>query len=74
VQRLSPPDELASITAIFYALTYVGFAAPIVLSELEHLAAAGTLLLGTAALAILTALTVLAAQARYPAVATRSPS
>lgn len=73
VQRLSPPDELASITAIFYALTYVGFAAPIALSELEHLAAAATLLLGAAALAILTALTVLAAQARYPA-STRSPT
>ncbi len=70
VQRLSPPDELASITAIFYALTYVGFASPIVLAELEHIATAATLLLGAAALAILTALAVLAAQARSPAVAT----
>jgi hypothetical protein len=74
VQRLSPPDELASLTAIFYALTYVGFAAPIALSELEHLATAANLLLGATALAILTALTVLAAQARYPAVATCSPT
>jgi MFS family permease len=64
VQRLSPPDELASLTAIFYALTYLGFAAPIVLSELEHLTAAGTILLGTAALAVLTALTVVAGEIR----------
>ena len=57
-------------SAIFYALTYVGFASPIVLAELEHIATAATLLLGAAALAILTALAVLAAQARSPAVAT----
>ena len=74
VQRLSPPAELASITAIFYALTYLGFAAPLVLAELEPFAAAATLLLGATALAILTALTVIAAEARYPAVAARSPT
>ena len=74
VQRLAPQAELASITAVFYALTYLGFAAPIVLSELEHLAAPGTLLLGAATLAILTAVMVLAAQARYPAADARSPT
>ena len=74
VQRLSPADELASITATFYALTYVGFAAPIAISELERFATAATVLLGAAALALLTTLIVLAAQARYPAVATRSPT
>jgi MFS family permease len=74
VQRLAPPAELASITAIFYALTYLGFAAPLVLAELERFAAAASLLLGAAALAILTALTVIAAEARYPAVAARSPT
>lgn len=72
VQRLAPPDELASITAIFYALTYLGFAAPIVLAELERFAVAATLLLGAIALAMLTALTAIVAQARYPAVAAHS--
>jgi hypothetical protein len=37
VQALAAPGELASLTAIFYALTYVGFAAPIAIAELEHL-------------------------------------
>jgi len=37
VQVLAAPGELASLTAIFYALTYVGFAAPIAIAELEHL-------------------------------------
>jgi hypothetical protein len=37
VQGLAAPGELASLTAIFYALTYVGFAAPIAIAELEHL-------------------------------------
>ena len=73
IQRLATSQDLASLTAIYYALTYVGFAAPIVLAELEHLVTAATLLLGATALAILTALTVLAAQARYPA-PTRSPT
>jgi hypothetical protein len=37
VQGLAAPGELASLTAIFYALTYVGFAAPLAIAELEHL-------------------------------------
>jgi MFS family permease len=55
IQRIAHRDDLASLTALFYALTYVGFAAPIVLAELEHLASAPVLLVCTAALVALTA-------------------
>ena len=34
VQRIAAPHELAGLTAVYYALTYVGFAAPAVLSLL----------------------------------------
>ena len=32
VQRLAPPNALAGLTAIYYALSYLGFAAPFVLA------------------------------------------
>jgi hypothetical protein len=54
IQRLATSQDLASLTAIYYALTYVGFAAPIVLAELQHLTSAPTLLLLTAMLLLLT--------------------
>jgi len=34
VQRLAHPDDLARMTAVFMALTYVGFAIPLVLAEI----------------------------------------
>jgi MFS family permease len=64
IQRIAHRDDLASLTAVFYALTYVGFAAPIVLAELERLARPPVLLLGTAALVALTAAEVAQAGAR----------
>ena len=51
VQRLAGPDDLAGLTAVFYALTYVGFAVPVALAELTHLAGYPTLLLVLAGLA-----------------------
>jgi predicted MFS family arabinose efflux permease len=66
-QRLATREDLASLTAIFYALTYVGFAAPIVLAELERVASASALLLLTATFAAITAVRVLRAAARHPA-------
>ncbi len=54
IQRLATSQDLASLTAIYYALTYVGFAAPIVLAELERLTSAPTLLLLTALVLLLT--------------------
>jgi hypothetical protein len=65
-QRLSRSEDLASLTAIYYALTYVGFAAPIILAELERVAAAPFLLLLTGALAAISAGQVLRASARHP--------
>ncbi len=58
IQRIARRDDLASLTAVFYALTYVGFAAPIVLAELQRLASAPVLLLCAAALVALTAIEV----------------
>lgn len=53
-QRIAGPGELAGLTSVYYALTYAGFAAPLVLALLNHVASYRTLLLATAALALLT--------------------
>jgi hypothetical protein len=53
VQGLAAPGELASLTAIFYALTYVGFAAPLAIAELERVMAPAVVLLAGAGLAAL---------------------
>jgi MFS family permease len=66
-QRLASREDLASLTAIYYALTYVGFAVPIVLAELERVAAAPLLLLLTGILAAMSASQVVRASARHPA-------
>jgi MFS family permease len=65
VQRIAGPDELAGLTAVFYALTYVGFAVPLVLAELHHWVSYPVLL---ATLAVLAAgcLAVVAGPARTP--------
>ena len=65
-QRLASSGDLASLTAIYYALTYVGFAMPIVLAELERVAAAPLLLLATGVLAAISAGQVLRASWRHP--------
>ena len=51
VQRLAGPDDLAGLTAVFYALTYLGFAVPVVLAELNHRASYPVQLLALAGLA-----------------------
>ncbi|MGH2896309.1 MAG: MFS transporter [Solirubrobacteraceae bacterium] len=66
VQRLAHPEALAGLTAIFYVLTYIGFAAPYVLALAAHLTGYATLLLITAGLALVTALWV-RLQGRRPA-------
>ncbi len=53
VQRIAAPGELAGLTAVFYAITYVGFAAPIALSALHGAAGYPVLLIATAGLAVL---------------------
>jgi MFS family permease len=66
VQRLAHPEALAGLTAIYYVLTYLGFAAPFLLALAAHLTGYATLLLITAALALVTALWV-ELQGRRPA-------
>ena len=55
VQRLAPPEALAGLTAIFYVITYLGFAVPYLLALAAHLTGYATLLLITAGLAMATA-------------------
>jgi hypothetical protein len=53
-QLIAPPGELAGLTAVYYALTYLGFAAPVVLAGLAHWTSYWILLLGLAGLAVIT--------------------
>jgi Major Facilitator Superfamily len=55
VQRIADPAALASLTAVFYALSYLGFAAPFLFALGAHLAAYATLLTASALLALATA-------------------
>jgi hypothetical protein len=59
-QRMAAPDELAGLTAVYYALTYVGFGLPLLLAWLHAVASYPVLLCGVAAVAALSALVVLA--------------
>lgn len=56
VSRIAGKGQLAGLTAVFYALTYLGFTTPYLLALLEHVAALPILLLALAALAALTLL------------------
>ena len=53
-QRIAPPGELAGLTAVYYALIYLGFAAPLVLALLATWVPYPTLLLTLAGLALVT--------------------
>jgi MFS family permease len=54
IQRLAPPRALAGITAIYYALMYLGFAAPYLLAVAAPLVGYPLLLTITAGLALAT--------------------
>jgi hypothetical protein len=66
VQRLAGPDELAGLTAVFYTLTYVGFAAPIVLAELTGLTTYPVLLAALAGLATISLVAMTIEARRHP--------
>ncbi|WP_158550716.1 MFS transporter [Geodermatophilus sp. TF02-6] len=66
-QRIAPPRELAGLTAVYYALTYVGFAAPVVLAGLSLLAPYAVLLSALAVAAAATLALTRRAGARPPA-------
>lgn len=53
-QRVAAPHELAGLTGVFYALTYLGFAAPLVLAALTSVAPYPVLLAALAGVAALT--------------------
>jgi hypothetical protein len=53
VQALAPDQHAAVATAVFYALTYVGFAAPVVIQALAEVGNPEAVLVGVAALAVL---------------------
>lgn len=55
VQRAAGPGTLAGLTAVFYALTYLGFAAPYLLTLAAGVAGYPVLLALTALLALATA-------------------
>jgi hypothetical protein len=55
VQRLADKDALASMTAAYYTLTYLGFAVPYLLTLGAHVLSYPALLLITGALALATA-------------------
>jgi hypothetical protein len=54
VQRIAEPSKLAGLTALFYALAYLGFASPYVFTLGSHLASYTELLALAAGLAIAT--------------------
>jgi Major Facilitator Superfamily len=58
VQRLASADTLAALTAVYYALTYLGFALPYVLTLVAPVASYPVLLLIAGACALATAATV----------------
>ncbi len=55
IQSIADPRALASLTAAYYALTYLGFAAPYVLTLAAYVASYSTLLMIAAGLALSTA-------------------
>jgi hypothetical protein len=73
VQRLAQDGGLAGLTAAFYVLTYLGFAAPYLLALASHVVGYPLLLTITAALAEVTAVLV-HRNARALAVASPKPS
>jgi MFS family permease len=66
VEQLAAPEDLAGVTAVFYCLTYVGFATPYVVTAVQaHLSPAVLFLIAAAAAAILVPISALAGQTQY---------
>ena len=69
VQHLAPARELARATSVYYALTYLGFAAPYLLTRAHAVASYATLLTLVAGLALATAAAIAVGNARHPSTA-----
>jgi hypothetical protein len=66
VQQLAARPQLARATSAYYALTYLGFAAPYVLTSASALATYTALLTAAALLALATAATIAVQNSRHP--------
>ncbi|OYD67815.1 MFS transporter [Rhodococcus sp. OK302] len=70
IQRIAGPDDLAGLTAVFYSITYVGFAVPAVLAMLSESIPALTyplmLLFGSAAAAACLLVVLLKSRSHLP--------
>lgn len=64
VTRIAPAADLAGLTSVFYALTYIGFSAPLVVSATSPLTGTTAVLLVASAMAATTALGVHLARPR----------
>lgn len=71
-QRIAPADEQAGLTAVYYALTYLGFGVPLLLTALTAFAAYDVLLVAMAALAVVVLVVVRVADRRAPQPAERA--
>ncbi len=69
VQHLAGPRELARATSVYYALTYLGFAAPYLLTRAHAVASYPTLLTLLAGVALATAASITVQSARHPSTA-----
>jgi hypothetical protein len=65
VQRIAAPDELAGLTGVYYALTYLGFTLPLILAALSRWFGYATMLLGVCALAAACTAVIASAWARH---------
>jgi MFS family permease len=74
VQRIATPADLAGLTAVFYVLTYVGFAIPVLLAQLSAVADYPSLLGGLAVLAALCLVVVRSQAPRRATPAARQPN
>ena len=74
IQRLAGPDDLAGMTAVYYALTYLGFGVPLVLAETAPLAPYPWMLATLAALAMTRGAAVAVNDRRSPPVPAPAPA
>lgn len=74
VQRIAEPDELAGLTGVYYALTYLGFTAPLFLAALSRWFSYPQMLLALCLLAVLCGAVVVSAWDRHLPDSTPVPS
>jgi len=74
VEGLAHPDDLGTLNAVFYSLTYVGFAAPLLSTlALRRLSPEELMLIGVAVIALTTPLVLRSVGRRDPALEPRRP-